>query len=417
MAIADRLRMATRFVDAAQYLPGSGPQGEEGISLGRRVSGPLLANLSWRSATLRHAARTALVVSAALAATLVWHGPYTHWLTITLVLVMQPFFAMTWQRSLERVGGTLLGGLVAGALSALLQTRLHVAGMLPILGALALAVRQVSYGVYIAVYTPTVIFLVESFHPGESQLHIALARAGFTILGGLIAVAANALLWPSWEPDQVREDLQTAIAAHAAYAADVLGGAADAVHARTRRAAGLASNNLEASLARAMQEPRRGEQARLQAVLVADATLRRIAGRLGAIALERKAANGVLQGWVIAALTALGNLNRRRQGRIHWRTTPPIAWSARSRCSPVRWHARARSRPTPPAARRPRYDHRFAHMAAASRLAALARRGHRSRPGRISRIPAQYGRFPPSPRRGATNLRLQRSASRRRCRC
>jgi uncharacterized membrane protein YccC len=306
MAIADRLRMATRFVDAAQYLPGSGPQGEEGISLGRRVSGPLLANLSWRSATLRHAARTALVVSAALAATLVWHGPYTHWLTITLVLVMQPFFAMTWQRSLERVGGTLLGGLVAGALSALLQTRLHVAGMLPILGALALAVRQVSYGVYIAVYTPTVIFLVESFHPGESQLHIALARAGFTILGGLIAVAANVLLWPSWEPDQVREDLQTAIAAHAAYAADVLGGAADAVHARTRRAAGLASNNLEASLARAMQEPRRGEQARLQAVLVADATLRRIAGRLGAIALERKAANGVLQGWVIAALTALG---------------------------------------------------------------------------------------------------------------
>jgi uncharacterized membrane protein YccC len=178
--------------------------------------------------------------------------------------------------------------------------------MLPILGALALAVRQVSYGVYIAVYTPTIIFLVESFHPGESQLHIALARAGFTILGGLIAVAANVLLWPSWEPDQVREDLQTAIAAHAAYASDVLGGAADAVHARTRRAAGLASNNLEASLARAMQEPRRGEQARLQAVLVADATLRRIAGRLGAIALERKAADGVLQNWVIAALTALG---------------------------------------------------------------------------------------------------------------
>ena len=107
----------------------------------------------------------------ALTATLVWHGRYTHWLTITLVLVMQPFFATTWQRSLERVGGTLLGGAVAALLSTLMQTKLHVVGLLPVLGALALAVRQVSYGVYIAVYTPTVILLVESIHPGESQLH------------------------------------------------------------------------------------------------------------------------------------------------------------------------------------------------------------------------------------------------------
>ncbi len=307
-AIADRLRMATKFIDPAQYLPGSGRQGEEGVSLRRRITGPVLANLSWRSATLRHAVRTTLVVSACLAATLVWHSPYTHWLTITLVLVMQPFFAMTWQRSLERVGGTLLGGVIAAVLSALLQTRLHVAGMLPILGALALAVRQVSYGVYIAVYTPTVIFLVESFHPAESQWRIAAARAGFTIMGGFIAVGANMLLWPSWEPDQVRKDLRAAIAAHAAYAASVLGTAEEAAHHRSRRAAGLASNNLEASLTRAMQEPR-ADRDRLQAVLVADATLRRIAGRLGAIALDRKnidfTQHALVLGWLPDALNAM----------------------------------------------------------------------------------------------------------------
>ncbi len=140
--------------------------------------------------------------------TLVCHGPYTHWLTITLVLVMQPFFATTWQRTLERVGGTLLGGAVAAILSAVLQTRLHLAGLLPVLGALALAVRQVSYGVYIAVYTPVVILLVEQIRPHESQTTSPLARAGYTILGGLIAVAANALLWPSWQPAQVAQDLR-----------------------------------------------------------------------------------------------------------------------------------------------------------------------------------------------------------------
>jgi uncharacterized membrane protein YccC len=302
--LAERLRVAAKFVDPAQYLPGSGTQGEAGVSLRERVLGPFQANLTWASASLRHAVRIAAVVTPALAATLIWHGPYTHWLTITLVLVMQPFFATTWQRSLERIGGTLLGGLIAGSLSTLMQTRVHVAGLLPVLGALALAVRQVSYGVYIAVYTPTVIFLVESIRPGESQLHIAEARAGFTVLGGLIAVAANMLLWPSWEPDRVRRDLAAAIRAHAAFAEAVLAPAPGVDANKARRAAGLASNNLEASLARAMQEPRRGQRNRLQAALVADATLRRVAGRLVAISLGG-ACSGPVCAWVVQALAAL----------------------------------------------------------------------------------------------------------------
>jgi uncharacterized membrane protein YccC len=302
--LADRLRVAAKYVDPAQYLPGSGVQGEAGMPLRQRFVGPLQANLTWHSASLRHAARIAVVVTPALAATLVWHGPYTHWLTITLVLVMQPFFALTWQRSLERVGGTLLGGVLAGGLSMLMQSRMHVAGLLPVLSALALAVRQVSYGVYIAVYTPTVIFLVESIRPGDSQLHIALARAGFTVMGGLIAVAANVVLWPSWEPDRVRKDLTAAIMAHAAFAQAVLEPAPGVDVSRARRAAGLASNNLEASLARAMQEPRRGQRDRLQAVLVADATLRRVAGRLVAISLG-EACRGPVCAWVVRALEAL----------------------------------------------------------------------------------------------------------------
>jgi uncharacterized membrane protein YccC len=302
--LADRLRLAAKYVDPAQYLPGSGPQGESGLPFRQRVAGPFHANLSWQSATLRHAARIAVVVTAALAATMVWHTQYTHWLTITLVLLMQPFFATTWQRTLERVAGTLLGGFVAGGLSAMMRSTVHMAGLLPVLGALALAVRQVSYGVYIAVYTPTVILLVDSIQPGQSQLHIALARAEFTVLGGLIAVAANFLLWPTWEPDRVRQDLAAAVAAHAAYAEAVLAPGAGMDAEKARRAAGLASNNLEAGLARAMQEPRRGQRDRLQAVLVADATLRRIAGRLVAISLSGGCSGPVCL-WVVAALKAL----------------------------------------------------------------------------------------------------------------
>jgi uncharacterized membrane protein YccC len=307
-AMAERLRSAAKLIDPSQYLPGSGAQGDEGVPWRTRLLGPALANFSTESASLRHALRVACVVGTALAGTLVWHGPYTHWLTITLVLVMQPFFATTWQRSLERVGGTLLGGVFAAALSAASHSRLLLAALLSPLGGLALAVRQVSYGVYIAVYTPVVILLVETIHAGQDQTQIALARAGYTVLGGMIAIAANALLWPAWEPAQVARNLLQTIAAHAAFARAVLAGEpADA----QRRQAGLASNNLEASLQRAMHEPRRGQRARLAAVLVADATLRRIAGRIAAIALHPAARSGtpgpLTRAWVGEALDALAS--------------------------------------------------------------------------------------------------------------
>jgi uncharacterized membrane protein YccC len=302
--LAERLRLATKFVDPAQYLAGSSMQGDEGVPLRERFSGPLRANLTWHSASLRHAARIAAVVTPALAITLIWHGTYTHWVTITLVLVMQPFFAITWQRSLNRAGGALLGGTVALLLSLLVRTRAHMAGLLPVLGALALAVRQVNYGVYLAVYTPTVILLVENTHPGDRFWRIALLRAGYTVLGGLLAVAANTLLWPSWEPDRVRADLQAALAAHAAYAGAVLNPSPDHDPESARRAAGLSSNNLEASLARAMQEPRRGQRNRFEAVLVADAALRRVGGRLVAISLAGTSGGPVAR-WVVVALGAL----------------------------------------------------------------------------------------------------------------
>lgn len=302
--IVECLRLAGKYVDPAQYLPGSGVQGDAGVPLRDRIAGPLAANMAWESASLRHAARILVVVTPLLGATMERHGPYTHWLTITLVLVMQPFFATTWQRSVERVAGSLLGGLVAMALSLLVQTRAHLAGLLPVLGALALAVRQVNYGVYIAVYTPTVILLVENIQPHSSFLQIALARAGFTVAGGLIAVVANMVLWPSWEPNRVRRDLAAALAAHAKLASAILNPGPDQDASAARREAGLSSNNLEASLARAMQEPGRAARAYLQSVLVADATLRRIAGRLVAISLAGNS-GGAASRWVVTSLRAL----------------------------------------------------------------------------------------------------------------
>ncbi len=261
----------------------------------QRFTSPLIANLNWRSAVLRHALRVTVLVCPALlwtqlAGAYEKHGHYTHWLTITLVLVLQPYFAATSQRALERIGGTLVGGVVAGSLAWVAHTPLQVAVMLPLLCTLALATRQVSYGLFIAFYTPVIVLLVESGRPGESEWVIAGMRMLFTLAGGLLALAGSLVLWPSWEPGRLGAALRATLLAHASYAGIALrrplGESGETAVARARRAAGLASNNLEASLSRAMQEPQARRSAAVEAALTADAILRRVAGRLAALEVQ-----------------------------------------------------------------------------------------------------------------------------------
>ncbi len=176
-----------------------------------------------------------------------------------------------------------------------------LAAMMVPLSVLGFAARGVSYGTFIACLTPLVVVLVELVEPGHSSWEIVGMRALFTVLGGAVAVLAGLLLWPLWEPARVRDALRTALETHARYAdavvAERLGEAQSAAAEAAARAAGLASNNLEAALSRALQEPRRRGHARIEAAMVADATLRRMAGRLAILRHEPEPAGAEAATW------------------------------------------------------------------------------------------------------------------------
>jgi uncharacterized membrane protein YccC len=220
---------------------------------------------------------------------------------------------VTWQRALERVGGTVLGGFIAAGLSIFVHSPALISVFLFPLAIIAFAVRKVSYGLFMAALTPLIVLLSELGQPGTGEITIALYRAGYTLAGGAMAVVGGLLLWPSWEPPRVRGDLLTAIGAHAAYAdaelATLMGEAPTGSADTARRAAGLASNNLEATLSRALQEPGHASRRELQVAMVADAALRRTAGRLAALqhapGLVGSAEMETWRGWLVASFAAL----------------------------------------------------------------------------------------------------------------
>lgn len=285
--IVDRLRVTVRILDGTAEMPLRAATANPEVGYWRgRVWGPLRDELTWTSAILRHAVRATILTVPAIAITLVWWTPYAHWLTITVALTMQPFFASTWQRALERIAGTVLGALIGGALAFLPQTPLAIGGALLPLSIIGFSVRQVSYGAYVACLTPMLVLLFDIAEPGHSAWMVAGMRTLYTLIGGLVAVAACMLLWPSWEPARLRRELRATMLAYARLTVAVLG---DPAPHRTRsteearRAAGLANSNLEASLSRALQEPGRRTRPELARTIAADAILRRLGAALLAI--------------------------------------------------------------------------------------------------------------------------------------
>lgn len=283
-SVAERLRIAITLAAPDALTP---PVLAPTANWRQRLTRPVVANLNGRSSALRHALRGTVAAATGFTITLVWPSSYGFWLTIMLVMTMQPYFALTLTKAAERIGGTVAGGLLGAGVAILCTTPITMAAAMFPMTVLALAFRAVNFGLFMAFVTPVVVLLVEIARPGQNQVELALLRAAYTVAGGGLALLFSAVLWPSWEPRRLRGELRAAIVAHGRYACAEIDAlldpsAAGAVE-RARRAAGMASNNAEASLQRLLLEPARGNASRLEAALAIDAALRRIAGRVSAL--------------------------------------------------------------------------------------------------------------------------------------
>jgi uncharacterized membrane protein YccC len=265
----------------------------------RRALSPLRAELHPQSLILRHALRMAISVSFAYLLTRLLHIPYGYWMTMTVVIIQQPYVATTWTRALERVLGSVLGGGLAALLGMVFHSQATLLLLIFPLAMATMAFRPVNYTLFVFFLTPLFVLILDLTHPGERELTLAGVRAMNTVVGGVIALAGVTLIWPASGADRMRLDLATAIERNGRFASLAVAntgavGAEDICLRNpgevdaARRRAGLASNVAEASQQRAALESwwRRGELNGAAEVL---GVLRRLAGTATTLWLQRSA--------------------------------------------------------------------------------------------------------------------------------
>jgi uncharacterized membrane protein YccC len=216
------------------------------------IGSTLKANLSTQSVGLRHAARVGVTTTAGFLVIRALGLPFGYWATMATLLILQPSIAATWPRSIERAAGSIVGGVLAAGIGYAIHSPLGISlAVFPLVMA-TMALRPVSYSLFVLFLTPTFVLVADFATPGANEFAFALTRLGNNVLGCVLALLATFYLWPTREKFDYRAYLGEAVRANLAYLRAALASPrrSDKEMERLRRAAGLGSNNAEEAIGR-----------------------------------------------------------------------------------------------------------------------------------------------------------------------
>lgn len=221
--------------------PHAAPPGPSAIALIR-------ASVGRDSLALHHALRVGIMMAIAVAVPRLLPLGRGYWLTITVLLVLQPESGTTVIRAAQRVVGTLIGAGITAAVALLLPGPKPVIALIIVLIFACVSLLPVNYLLFTAVLTPAFVLLAEL---SAGDWHLAALRVENTLIGGAIALLGVRLLWPRGERSRFSELMDAALRAcidhlrEAARQWNSHEAAAGRALAQARRRAALAASNAE----------------------------------------------------------------------------------------------------------------------------------------------------------------------------
>lgn len=218
-------------------------------------------NLSIDSDVFRHALRVSIAAVAGYVLSHLLNLGHGYWILLTIIVILKPAYSITKKRNYQRVLGTIGGALAGLLILFLVKDNRVLFGIMLLLMIATYSVIRINYLLAVIFMTPYILLL---FHLLDSHHFAGVLRDRVidTVIGSSIAFAANFLLLPVWEQDQIRKYQAAAIGACREYfdavALPFVGTAvADTAFRLSRKKAFVALANLSDAFSRLLAEPKR----------------------------------------------------------------------------------------------------------------------------------------------------------------
>jgi len=217
-------------------------------------------NFSFSSGSFKHALRVSLVcVIGFTIAKLFALGHHSYWVLLTIIVILKPGFSLSKQRNYQRLIGTITGGAIGILILTVIKNTdaQFIFFILFMLGTYSFT--RLNYVVSVIFMTPYVLILFKFL--GVGHLNLAEERIIDTAIGSSIAFVAMYIIFPTWEFEQVKDNLRDTVYANVNYLVKI----AESITGKTvtvtdyklaRKDIYVKSANLSAAFERMTSEPK-----------------------------------------------------------------------------------------------------------------------------------------------------------------
>lgn len=175
----------------------------------------LRKNFTFKSLLFQHALRLAIVVTFAQSLTYILPGSLNDWIALTVITAMKPDINSTAKRTRRRVLGIIAGSIIGMATVLLINNPIAIALLTLLLMFSGIAMRSINYSVFIALFTPVIIILVNKVESQGWQAGFVLIAD--SLVGGVLVLLCIYLLFPNWKGEKIPALLQKTIQANLEY--------------------------------------------------------------------------------------------------------------------------------------------------------------------------------------------------------
>lgn len=176
----------------------------------------LTDNLSIKSGTFRHAVRLTAALLAGYIISLLFPLGHSHWILLTIAVIMKPAYSITRQRNGQRLMGTFIGAGIGFVVLLAVKDRTAIFIIMLCAMVLSYSLMKIQYTASTAAITVYVLLMFYFLNPVNLDA-VLLERVIDTAIGSAIAYIVASFVLPAWEYEQIEQFTRTAIEANRGY--------------------------------------------------------------------------------------------------------------------------------------------------------------------------------------------------------